>query len=312
MLLSYSDGVYELKAYEFKSESFNADLPPVIFNSGFTGGVSMYGQLFGNALAALGYSVTTYDVSGFFTNKSVRNTFQSSGKTITNVSLDDQKVELLALINHARKSTGKMPVVISWAMGSVASLAAVNEMVAVGAENLALFVPMSYSKLGHLQGLRANADAAYTAIMELSDNAAIPTFDTGTNETVLGYYPLDTNTQKYVNEQLGDYTDAGGVDHWPGCHSITAKSYKSYVCFDPESEIGSKGVDYPPALIIHGKLNTLHDPAESKRLFEVYPGIKGNEPLMLDSMEHGQQLVHDHPVFQNIITKINERIHALN
>lgn len=310
--VNYAEGSLQLKGYTFTSESNNEKLPPIIFNSGFTGGVSMYGQLFGKALATLGYTVTTYDVSGFFTNKAVRNTFQQDGRTITNVSLEDQKTELLALIAHTRKTAGKMPVVISWAMGSVVSLAAVNEMVKTDDEQLALYVPMSYSNLENLQNLRVDSAAAHKAILALSDTAEIPTFDTGTDITALGFYPLDTHTQNYVNEQLGDYTDASGADHWPGCQAITAESYKSYVAFDPESGISANACKYPPSLIVHGELNTLHDPAESKRLFEVYPNNNGSELLIMPGMEHGQQFVQDSPVFHGLITKINDRISSLS
>jgi len=309
--VNYAEGSLQLKGYTFTSESNNEKLTPIIFNSGFTGGVSMYGQLFGKALATLGYTVTTYDVSGFFTNKAVRNTFQQDGKTITNVSLEDQKTELLALIAHTRKTAGKMPAVISWAMGAVVSLAAVNEMVKTDGEQLALYVPMSYSNLENLQNLRVDSDTAHKAILALSDTAEIPTFDTGTDITALGYYPLDTNTQNYVNEQLGDYTDASGADHWPGCQAVTAKSYKSYVTFDPELDINANASKYPPSLIVHGELNTLHDPAESKRLFEVYPNSNGSELLIIPGMEHGQQFVQGNPVFHGLIDKINDRISSL-
>lgn len=309
--VEYTDGSQTLKAYRFVPENINKELPPVVFNSGFTGGVSMYGQLVGNALGALGYSVTTYDVSGFFTNKTVRNTIKQGEQTVTNVSLEDQTIELLALIKATREQSGRMPVVISWAMGSVASLAAVNRMVAAGGEQLPLYVPLSYTNLRNLQGLRADITGADAAIMALDDNAAIPPFDTGTEATKLGYYPLDPNTQDYVNEQLGDYTDAAGADHWPGCEVVTAKSYKTYVSFDPESEIdAAKGV-YPPALIIHGAINTLHMPEESIRLFNTYPGEKGDSALIVDGMEHGQQMIADSPVFHSWIAKVDERVRSL-
>ena len=309
--VDYAEGSEQLKAYRFNPEMPDASLPPVVFNSGFTGGVSMYGQLVGNALAERGYVVTTYDVTGFFTNKTVRNTFALAGQTLTNVSLEDQTTELLALVEAARQQAGRMPVVISWAMGSVASLAAVNKMVAAGGEQLPLFVPMNYTNLRNLQRLRKDIEGADQALMALSEEAGIPPFDTGTEATKLGYYPLDTNTQAYVNEQLGDYTDAGGADHWPGCVLVTAKSYQSYVNFDPEAELdGSKGT-YPPALIVHGANNTLHMPEESKRLFAAYPGEKGDEPLILAGMEHGQQMVADSPVYQGLIEQIDARIRSL-
>ncbi|WQG58159.1 hypothetical protein RHM66_26085 [Pseudomonas sp. RTB3] len=63
----YGDATLNLKGWVFEPDSASStSLPPVVFNSGFTGGVSMYGQLFGRALAARGYRVMTYDVAGFF------------------------------------------------------------------------------------------------------------------------------------------------------------------------------------------------------------------------------------------------------
>ncbi|MFI8479032.1 alpha/beta hydrolase [Pseudomonas sp. NPDC078700] len=284
-------------------------LPPVIFNSGFTGGVSMYGQLFGRALAERGYRVMTYDVAGFFTNKEVRNTAKRGDIVITNVSLEDQKDEVLGAVAWARKNFGEMPVVASWAMGSAASLGAVVELAAAGAEQIRFWVPMSYTKIRNLQTLRADQDSADAAISQLDGDTPIAPFDTGTAATKLGYYPLDTDTQAYVDQQLGGYTEAGGVDRWPGCSHVTAKSYTSYVAYDPEQSIeGATG--FPPALIIHGADNTLHMPSESARLHRNYPGDAGPSALIMPNMQHGQQNQADSPVFKSMIQNIDEAIRA--
>jgi pimeloyl-ACP methyl ester carboxylesterase len=285
------------------------ELPPVVFNSGFTGGVSMYGQLFGRALAARGYRVMTYDVAGFFSNKSVRNTLEVDGLVITNVSLEDQKDEVLGAVQWARDNFGEMPVVASWAMGSVASLGAVAELAAKGAEQIRFWIPMSYTNIRHLQDLRADKNAADAAILKLADDAPIPPFDTGTAATRVGYYPLDPDTQAYVDQQLGGYTEAGGADRWPGCTHVTAKSYKSYVAYNPEQSIeGAKG--FPPALIIHGADNTLHMPAESQRLHRNYPGDAGPGALIVPNMQHGQQNQVDSAVFKSMIQSIDQAIRA--
>lgn len=308
-LVKYGDAELELRGFTFEpSEGAREGLPPVVFNSGFTGGVSMYGQLFGNALARRGYRVVTYDVAGFFTNRDRRNTNASNGVTATNISLEDQKTELLALIDWTRKHYGAAPAVISWAMGSSASLAAVSEIARNGGEQIAFYIPMSYTRLSALQNLRADAVGAHVAISALNDDALIPPFDTGTEATRLGYYPLDPDTQGYVDTQLGSYTRAGGVDPWPGCTHVTARSYKSYVNFDPENQLAAANGNYPPALIVHGKLNTLHMPAESIRLHQVYPGPKGDGPLLVEDMEHGQQLVEGNPVFETLIDRVDTAI----
>lgn len=305
--VNFNGDVLSLNGTVFEPATPDRDLPPVVFNSGFTGGVSMYGQLFGRALAARGYRVMTYDVAGFFNNKSIRNTAQVAGKTVTNVSLQDQKDEVLGAVAWARKEFGQMPVVASWAMGSVASLAAITELARNKAEQIRFWVPMSYTSIRSLQALRADAGAADAAIQALDPQAAIPPFDTGTDATRLGYYPLDPATQQYVDEQLGSYTEAGGADRWPGCAWVSAKSYTSYVAFDPEQEIeGASG--YPPALIVHGAKNSLHMPAESERLYRRYPGDAGDGVLVLSDMQHGQQNEASNPVFQAIIQNIDEAV----
>jgi len=308
--VKYNDATLSLKGMVFQPEQHDAasqKLPPVIFNSGFTGGVTMYGQLFGRALAALGYRVMTYDVAGFFSNKHVRNTLESGDKVITHVILEDQKDEVLGAVAWARENFGEMPVVASWAMGSVASLGAVAELAADGAEQIRFWVPMSYTNIRTLQALRADQAAADAAIKQLADDAPIPPFDTGTDETRLGYYPLDRETQAYVDQQLGGYTEAGGADRWPGCTYVTAKSFKSYVQYDPEQSIeGAKG--FPPALIIHGADNTLHMPSESVRLHQNYPGDAGPNALIISHMQHGQQNQAGNPVFELMIKSIDEAI----
>lgn len=308
--VKYNDATLILKGMLFQPEQRDAasqKLPPVIFNSGFTGGVTMYGQLFGRALAALGYRVMTYDVAGFFSNKHIRNTIESGDKVITHVILEDQKDEVLGAVAWARENFGEMPVVASWAMGSVASLGAVAELAADGAEQIRFWVPMSYTNIRTLQALRADQAAADAAIKQLADDAPIPPFDTGTDETRLGYYPLDRETQAYVDQQLGGYTEAAGVDRWPGCTYVTAKSYKSYVQYDPEQSIeGAQG--FPPALIIHGADNTLHMPSESVRLHQNYPGDAGPNALIISHMQHGQQNQAGNPVFELMIKSIDEAI----
>jgi pimeloyl-ACP methyl ester carboxylesterase len=308
--VTYSDGTQTLRGYIFRPAEASAALPPVVFNSGFTGGVSMYGQLMGRALAERGYTVTTYDVTGFFSNKGVRNTYSAGDLTVTNVSLEDQKVELLALIDWTRNHCGRMPAVASWAMGAVASLAAITDLARSGTEQVAYYVPMNYTRLSMLQGLRADPAVSGAALAELADDAAIPPFDTGTEATRLGYYPLDPATQAYVDEQLGNYTDAGGADRWPGCTHVSAKSYKSYVAFDPEAGLDDASTGFPPALIIHGADNTLHMPAESVRLHAAYPGEKGSDALVIKGMAHGQTMQAESPVFQEMIAAIDGNIRA--
>jgi len=285
-------------------------LPPVVFNSGFTGGASMYGQLVGRALAGRGYRVMTYDVAGFYQNKAVRNTHQSDdGRTVTEISLADQRDEVLAAIAWTRARFGQMPVVASWAMGCVASLAAVVELARAGNEQVPSYVPMNYTNMRALQGLRADQDAVHESLMALADAAAIPPFDTGTDATRLGYYPLDPATQIYVDQQLGGYTEVEGVERWPGCTWISAGSYKDSVAFDPEGALGKVGADsLPPALIIHGANNTLHAPDESVRLHRAWPGPKTAQALLMDGMAHGQEMAAEHSVFQALMARIDSGI----
>ena len=313
--VSYGDGTCQLRGRIFRPENPTAEqqqLPPVVFNSGFTGGVSMYGQLVSKALAQRGYNVVTFDVAGFFTNRDVRNTVKRGDVTVTNVSLEDQKAELLAAISWATQRFGRMPAVASWAMGSVPSLAAIAELARGGGEQVPFYVPMNYTSIASLQGLRADKAGAHAALMALADDEPVPPFDTGTDATKLGYYPLDPATQAYVDIQLGAYTDAGGVDRWPGCALVSAKSYKEAMAFDPEAELGDISGRFPPVLIIHGAENTLHMPEESVRLHKVYPGPKAAAPLIIAGMEHGQQMSADNAIFRDMIENIDRGIRARN
>ncbi|MGG4775924.1 amidohydrolase family protein [Paenalcaligenes sp. Me52] len=307
--VSYSDETIDLQGRVFLPEQVDESLPPVVFNSGFTGGVSMYGQLMSKALAARGYRVMTYDVAGFFTNRQVRNTFVANGKRVTRVSLADQVQEMLAAISWCKQNFDQMPAVASWAMGSSASLAAVIELAKQGGEQIPFYIPMSYTSLTDLQNLRADAQTAHRDIMQLDPMSAIPPFDTGTAQTRLGYYPLDVDTQAYVDQQLGAYTDASGVDHWPGCEAVTASSYQEYITFNPEADLPTVTGKLPIALIVHGNDNTLHMPAESVRLHALYSKQQPKaELLQVEDMQHGQQLIADNPIFQSLIQRIDQGI----
>jgi len=313
--VTYRDAVCTLRGRLLRPASLEGavtSVPPVVFNSGFTGGASMYGQLVGRALAARGYRVMTYDVAGFFKNKAVRNTRRyDDGCTVTEVSLADQRDEMLAAITWMRTRFARMPVVASWAMGTLASLAAITQLARAGGEQIALYVPMNYTRMAALQDLRAEPHAAHANLMALADDAAIPPFDTGTAATKLGFYPLDPATQQYVDQQLGGFTEAEGVERWPGCTSISVRSYKESLYFDPESELAANAERLPPALIIHGATNTLHNPAESIRLHQRYPGPKTDRVLLIDGMAHGQEMVADHPVFGSLIARIDQGIRTL-
>ncbi|BCH05718.1 hypothetical protein MesoLj131b_77170 (plasmid) [Mesorhizobium sp. 131-2-5] len=311
--VAYHDDTHRLRGRVFRPANRSDEqqkLPPVIFNSGFTGGISMYGQLVGKALAGRGYRVMTYDVAGFFKNKDVRNTVKRGDLTVTNVSLEDQKAEVLAATSWSKERFGRMPVVASWAMGSVASLAAIAELARAGGDQVPYYVPMNYTRMTSLQNLRADKTAAHAALLELPDDEPLPSFDTGTEETRLGYYPLDSATQAYVDEQLGSYTDVDGVDRWPGCSTVSARSYKESLAFDPEAELVKASGRFPPALIIHGAENTLHMPEESVRLHQVYPGQKTKAPLLIAGMEHGQQMSAENIVFRYMIENIDLGIRA--
>ncbi len=307
----YRDAELKLRGYLFQPAAAGdgvQGLPPVVFNSGFTGGVSMYGQLVGRALAAKGYAVLTYDVAGFYTNKEVRNTFTSGGKTVTQVDLADQEAEILGAVAWVRAEFGRMPAVVSWAMGSVASLAAVVALANAGGEQLCAYVPMSYTRMDSLQALRADAKAIHAALLALGDKEPVPPFDTGTEATRLGFYPLDPETQDYVDRQLGAYTDAGGVERWPGCVFVSAGSYRECVGFDPESALPKVVGHLPPALIVHGTENTLHMPEESRRLHSAYRSTVPSKLLMIEGMEHGQQMSTDNPIFQDLVDSIDQHI----
>lgn len=308
--VNYGDEEIDLTGQVFRPRNFEEksnSLPPIVFNSGFAGGVSMYGQLFGRALAERGYCVMTYDVAGFYTNKHARNIVQQGDLTLTNVSLEDQKDEVLGAIAWTQKTFGRMPAVVSWAMGGTASLAAIAQLARAGGPQVAFYAPLNYTRISSLQNLRADKAAAHASLMALADDDAIPPFDTGTQKTRLGFYPLDTDTQAYVDEQLGAYTEAASVERWPGCSHMTASSYKDYVAFDPEAGLnGSAG--FPPALIVHGADNTLHLPEEAVHLHGVYPGDATDGPYIIGGMAHGQQNQPDNAIFRQMIDQIDRNI----
>ncbi|WP_212591748.1 hypothetical protein [Bordetella genomosp. 2] len=91
---------------------------------------------------------------------------------------------------------------------------------------------------------------------------------------------------------------------------MSARSYKEGIGFDPEAGLGAAAGRFPPALIIHGARNTLHMPGESIRLHHAYPGQKQDRPLLIEDMEHGQQMASGHPVFRYMIGQIDQGIRA--
>jgi len=297
----------ELRACTFTAQRGTGSASPgtsVVFTSGFTGGVAMYGRLVGHALARRGHRVTTYDVAGFFTNRDV----QDPDEGVTEVSLERQEDELLALIACTSQRDGAPPALVSWAMGATVALGAVTRLVGGDDQVPPLFVPLNYTRMTSLQRLRDDPVRAHRDLTALEGPTGIPPFDVGTESTRLGFYPLDPGTRSYVDAQLGDYTEDAGVDRWPGCSLISARSYLRAVAYDPEDRLGAGPDGYPEALIIHGAENTLHDPRESERLHRRYPGPKDDVPLLVAGMQHGQQMVAGHPVFEGLMDVIDARL----
>lgn len=276
----------------------------VVFTSGFTGGVAMYGSLVGHALARRGHKVTTYDIAGFFTNRDAR----GDDRSVTEVDLDDQEDELLALIEQVRRRDGMSPALLSWAMGATVALGAVSRLAKDGGPVLPLFVPMNYTRMTALQRLRADPVRAHLDLVALDGYTGVAPFDVGTEATRLGFYPLDPETQAYVDGQLGDYTEDAGVERWPGCSLISARSYVRAVDYDPEQRFEARDGGFPEVLIVHGENNTLHDPKESERLHRRYPGPRDEGPLLVPGMQHGQQMVAGDPVFEGLMAIIDARL----
>lgn len=300
-------GCVSLRACTFESQQAPDPSAPgssVVFTSGFTGGVAMYGRLVGHALARRGHRVTTYDVAGFFTNRGAR----GDDRHVTEVDLSLQEQELLALIETTRERDGVTPALVSWAMGATVAIGAVSRLASAGGPVPPLVVPMNYTRMTALQQLRADPDRAHLDLMALDGSVGVAPFDVGTEATRLGFYPLDPQTQSYVDAQLGDHTEKAGVDRWPGCSLVSARSYVRAVAYDPEERLGVGAGAFPEALIIHGADNTLHDPKESERLHRRYPGPKDDAPFLAPGMQHGQQMVAGHPVFEGLMDVIDARL----
>lgn len=286
---------------------------PILFNSGFTGGVSMYGQLMGKALSKLGYTVVTYDVAGYYSNKKLRNSKTHNGQEVTRVSLKDQQQELVDALKWVGKTYGKTPALISWAMGSTASLGAITELAAgKSADQVPVFVPLQYTNMKNLQGLRGkNANAHDVELRKLAKAdtwSPTPVFDL-TNNKQPGFYPLDPGTDTYTQKQLTGYTITNGAEErWPGSQSISAGSYVEAVEYNPEKTLSKANKKNLPYLLpIHGANNPLHAPSETKRLASKYPGNK-HQALFIAGMGHGGEMEEKNPVFKRVIDHIDRTL----
>lgn len=294
----------ELEACTFAAQDLAPPGTSVVFTSGFTGGVAMYGRLVGHALAHRGHRVTTYDVAGFFTNRDAR----GKDRHVTEVDPEHQEQELLALIERTRERDGVTPALVSWAMGATVAIGAVCTLAHAGGPVLPLVVPMNYTRMTALQRLREDPVRAHLDLVALDGSVGVAPFDVGTEATRLGFYPLDPQTQAYVDAQLGDYTEDAGVDRWPGCALVSARSYVRAVAYDPEGRLDPGIGTFPEVLIVHGADNTLHDPQESVRLHDRWPGPKDDRAFLVAGMQHGQQMTAGDPVFEGLMDAIDARL----
>lgn len=312
--IQYADGERNLSVYIYMPKKPSAGQPakhPVLFVSGFTGGVSMYGRLMADALTDRGHPVVTYDVAGFYSNADVKNRWQvQDGSSVTRVSIIDQKQEVEDIISWCRAKFGSAPVLVTWAMGCLAGLQAIISLKDKSKPNVPLFIPMQYSSMHELQKLRSSPRIV-NSIMSLPAATPIPVFDLGTSETILGFYPLDIETQRYTSTQLREYTAAMGVQTWPGCDYISAGSLRECLNSNVEEALRAMVDEELPMLFpIHGHDNTLHNPEETKRLFAIYPGQKAELPILIQGLQHGQQMERGNDTFKTVISLIEEAIES--
>ena len=280
----YSEG-YKLDGTLYLPDDYKPGekRPTIVPNSGYQGFNEFYPRLFAQKLTDYGYVCLGFDYRGFAESEGIK------GRVILDEQVEDIKNAVTFLQAQEEVDTEKIGL-IGWGMGAsnVIRLAASDKRVKAVAALNGFFNGERW-----LRSIHSYVD--WTNILKTIEEDHIRRVTTG--QSLLAdpfiHYPLDPATKDYVQKELAVLSPFGKETMLQFTESIISMNAEKAV-----ADISPR-----PVYVAHGKNNLLHPVDESNFLYEA---AKEPKQLFLIDGKHNDFMYEDHPVFIDLVQKLNE------
>jgi uncharacterized protein len=283
----YSEG-YKLDGTIYLPDDYREreKRPAIIINSGYQGFNEFYPRLFAENLTKFGYVCLGFDYRGF------ANSEGEKGRVILDEQVEDIK-NAITFLQIQKEVDPDQIGLIGWGMGAshVVRVTATDKRVkAVAALN------GFYNGKRWLKSIHSYVD--WIEIQKHIKEDRIRRVTTGQSklEDPFIHYPLDPDTNDYVQKELASLPDFG--------NKVTLQFTESIASMNAEKAVSEISV---PLLIAHGKDNLLHPVEEA---YELYKVAKEPKQLYLIDGKHNDFMYQGHPVYLNLI-KVLEKFFGM-
>lgn len=278
----YSEG-YKLEGSLYTPEDIKAGekRPAIIPNSGYQGFNEFYPKMFAKQLTNAGYVCLGFDYRGF------ANSEGESGHVILKEQVEDINNAIIYLQQQEcvdAKNIG----LIGWGMGAsnVIDVAAHNKEVSAVAALNGFYNGSRWLKTIH-------SYQKWIEILETVQKDNINKVLSGESESAdtFLHYPLDPDTEDYVNKELASVEGYGTQTKLEFTNSLIDLDVEKYV----------KDIAPRPVFIGHGKGNLLHPYQEAQFLYE-----SALEPKTLYAIDgkHNDFMYSDNKTFQLLMNEL--------
>ncbi len=255
--------------------------PLVLICSGLLGLKSVHPARFARALTAKGFSCFGFDYRGLGKSEGPR------GQVLLEEQVRDI-VNAAELVRARHQGSGPIAM-LGWGLAGGLVLEAARSVATLSA---LVSVNGLYNGQRQQQAVRGPAD--WKKFQEWVRVESMRARRTGTARSVnpFSIYPLDSETEAYVDKEFCDREGFGG--------NVKMLLAESLLRFAPEPRLGH--LKKIPILIAHGEKNKLHPAEEARSLHRVYPGPK--ELYWIEGAGHTEWMQDDHPTYRALIDKL--------
>lgn len=257
--------------------------PMIMTCSGFMGLNRIHPARFARGLTELGYTCFGFDYRGFAESEG------EHGRVLLEEQISDIANGAAFAAKHPHASNGHI-LLMGWGMGAGLVLEAARLIPRVVG-----LVCMNGFYNGKRVQVLLRGYSGYVKFLETIDEARAEAAMSGKVVEVdpFAIYPLDTQSETYVDDVLRQFDAFGGL--------VKPTLADSLLRFAPESHL--EDLSRVPVFIAHGERNFLHPPTEAEMLFNAYPGPK--ELFWLWGAGHTEWMDDQNPIFRKLITAID-------
>lgn len=259
-------------------------LPAIIACSGYQGLKTIHPARFARALVDHGYVVLGFDYRGFGRSDGER------GRLVPQEQVEDVRAGISFLETRPEVDADRIGL-LGWALGG-------GVVIAAGADDERVKAVATCNAIG--DGRRSTRfmhdEASWTRLLERIAEDRRSRAVRGRSELVDPFevVRLDPITRGYVDDEL--YKAAGfGSD-------VTLEAAEHLLRFNPEHAVHRLAPR--PLLLVHGAINALHSPEESRSLYEA--AAEPKRLLLLEGKGHTEWMFDEDPTFLRLRSELVE------